>query len=416
MASPVTLIGQHAAETLLARAVLRGQVGHAYLLLGPSGSGKATAARLFAQAVNCERQPAVKGSGFGVQGSGEPPQPPENRGEFAGTLPAPDALGQELSPSPSEPQTLNPEPSTVLQLNPCGVCESCRRILAGTHPEVIEVRPASKSGQNISVDQAREIRRNAALRPKMGHRRFYLIPNAEAFNEESGNALLKTLEEPSPFVTLVLCAPSPSLVLPTIRSRCQIVRFGLADPAEISTALTQRGVGAERAEALARASGGRPGLALSWADDPEVLEARGRVLEIFAAAVGAQPLARRDPSQGIRALRLAEQLRVLVGKEKDADDDRPTRPAKVLHSENLEIGLTYLRDLLLLTGGAEGRLLHNADRLPQLQEQAAATTAHRALTDIDTVREAQQLLERNTPPQLVFERMFWSLIVGSPGK
>ena len=103
MPLPVTLIGQHAAETLLARAVLRGQVGHAYLFLGPSGSGKATAARLFAQAVNCERQPAMSGvqvlRSSGVQ-EGEPPRPPENRGELAGTQPASEAPCGELSPSP----------------------------------------------------------------------------------------------------------------------------------------------------------------------------------------------------------------------------------------------------------------------------------------------------------------------------
>lgn len=378
MPVPPTLIGQHAAETLLARALLREQVGHAYLFLGPSGSGKATAARLFAQAVNCERQPAVA--------------EPES-----GALPGAGGAGGEAA--------------FTLRLAPCGQCESCRRIAAGTHPEVMEVRPASKSGQNISVDQAREIRRNAALRPKLGNRRVYLIPNAEAFNEESANALLKTLEEPSPYVTLVLCAPSPSLVLPTIRSRCQIVRFGLADPAAIEGALAARGVEAERARALARASGGRPGLALSWANDPEVLEARRRVLDVFAAAVGAQAAARRDPSQAIRALRLSELLRVLVGKE--TDEDRPARPAKALHSENLEIGLTYLRDRLLLTGGAEPALLHNADRAVKLTEQAAAATAERALADIETVRQAQQLLERNVPPQLVFERMFWNLIAGA---
>src|SRR5688500_7760294 len=64
------LLGQTTAETLLARAIQREQIGHAYLFLGPSGCGKSTAARLFAQAINCERQPAVaEGSGFGVQGS-----------------------------------------------------------------------------------------------------------------------------------------------------------------------------------------------------------------------------------------------------------------------------------------------------------------------------------------------------------
>jgi DNA polymerase-3 subunit delta' len=276
----------------------------------------------------------------------------------------------------------------------------------------MEVRPESKTGQNISVDQAREIRRNAALRPKLGLRRVYLIPNAEAFNEESANALLKTLEEPSDFVTLLLCAPGPSQVLPTIRSRCQIVRFGLAAPEELAEALQAAGTEPEAARALARASGGRPGLALTWAQEPSALRQRARVLELFAGALSAQRRARDEPQVGILSLRLAEQLRGLAGPEK-GEEDGPARPAKALHSENLETGLSYLRDLLLLAGGASAELAQNQDRLSELIDLAGHTDPGRVLDDVRAVREAQQFLERNVAPQLVLERMFWGLISGA---
>jgi len=357
------LIGQRRAETILARAIVMGRVGHAYLFLGPAGAGKATAARLFAQAMNCARQPAAEAEGEGWR------------------------------------------------LAPCGACESCRRIAAETHPEVMEVRPGSKTGQNITVEQAREIRRNAALRPKLGQRRIYLIPNAEAFNEESANALLKTLEEPPDFTTLILCAPNPSQVLPTIRSRCQLVRFGLAAPGEVAEALTSRGTTPEIALSLARASGGLPGLALSWAQEPGILKVRRDVLDLFAQALAGQRETRRDPSFAILSLRLAEQLRALAAREKDAEES--ARPAKAVHRDNLETGLTLLRDLLLLAGGAAPELAQNQDRISELLELARHTDAERVLDDLEAVREAQQLLDRNVAPQLVLERMFWGLLAGS---
>jgi DNA polymerase III subunit delta' len=361
------LIGQANAETLLARAVQRGRVGHAYLFLGPAGVGKSTAAKLFAQAINCETQPAVAA-------------PP-------------------LS-------ALHPPPST-LHLAPCGQCASCRRIAAGTHPEVIEVRPGSKTGQDVTVDQIREIRKNAALRPKLGSRRVYLFPQGEAVNETSANALLKTLEEPSPFVVLVLCAPSPSHMLPTIQSRCQTVRFNLARPEEVARHLTAGGTTPQIADELARACGGRPGLAIGWAQSPSVLKSRRAVLDLFYQALDAARSAARTPSLGVLSLRLAEQLRGLAVQE-----DGDTRPAKALHQDNLEIGLCYLRDLLLLASGADTSLVQNQDRLSELTDLARTADEQRVLADLQTVRQSQQILERNVQPQPTLERMFWALISG----
>src|SRR5205823_13409624 len=107
------------------------------------------------------------------------------------------------------------------------ICASCRRIAAGTHPDVHVITPGSKSGQNISVEQIRDVRQDGARRPIMGRHKLYLMPAAEAMNEEAANTLLKTLEEPPGYVTLILMATSPTRVLPTILSRCQVVRFGM---------------------------------------------------------------------------------------------------------------------------------------------------------------------------------------------
>jgi DNA polymerase III subunit delta' len=353
------LVGQDRAERLLARAVVSGRVSHAYLLTGPAGAGKAAAALLFAQAINCDQQPAASEVEGGTGG---------------------------------------------WRLAPCGTCMNCRRITAGTHPEVMTILPDSKKGQNISVGQAREIRRSAALRAKMGRRRVYVIPNAELFNDEAANCLLKTLEEPGDYITLILCVPSPSRVLPTVLSRCQVVRFGAAPAAEVAALLEQEGLPPNEALALAHASGGLVRRALAWGRDPEARERRQRVLDLFEQAMLEQAAARARPGRVTVALRLAESLRTLAAASGD------DRPAKEVLQRQLDLGLTYIRDLLLLTGGAAPALAQNQDRLTSLQRLTTTALTGRAGLDVETVRQAQQLLERNVTPQLVLERMFLRLI------
>lgn len=389
------LIGQPIAETILARAIATERLGHAYLFLGPAHTGKATAAAFFAQAINCGEQPAAARV---TEGSGER------------------AHGSRW------------------RLTPCGRCESCRRIAAHTHPEVLWIHPDSESRQNISIDQAREIRANAALRPKLGTRRVYVFANAEALSEPAANALLKTLEEPSLSVMLVLCAPHPGLVLPTIRSRCQPVRFGLTPRAEVESALTDAGADPEHARALAAGCAGRPGIALGWLQHPEAFRSRATVLEIFLEALEVQGEAAEHPWMAIRALKLAERLRGLAApaREKPAGgarrkgkksapvvdaaavDDEPIRPPRVVLRELLGVGLGLLRDVLLMAYGAGPDLAENQDYLPALEAAVGRVEPIRLAASVGAVREAQELLDRNVTPALVLERMFWTLICGVP--
>lgn len=355
------LLGQPRAEEILARALARDRVSHAYLFVGSPGVGKTTAAIRLAQALNC-RNPATV---------------------------ADDADSR---------------------LAPCGRCESCLRITAGTHPDVHVIVPQSKTGQNVSVDQMRDTRRDAALRPSMGRRKVYIVPNAELMNAEAANTLLKTLEEPSDFVTLVLIAPSVSSVLPTIQSRCQLVRFGLTSPAVIQRALRERfDMTEETAATLARAAGGRVGIAFAWATDEGVPEQRNRALELLREAEERRQAARRKPGHQVAALRLAEAFRELApgGGPGSAANTRSALTTL------LDLALEYYRDLLLLSVGAPESALMVTDPAPLLREQAAGTGPEALLQAIETVVESQQFLERNVAPQLVLERMFARLI-GEP--
>jgi DNA polymerase-3 subunit delta' len=294
--------------------------------------------------------------------------------------------------------------------------------------------PGSRGGQNISVEQMREVRQDVARRPIMGRRKFYLVPSAEAMNEEAANTLLKTLEEPPPGVTLVLMATSPTRVLPTIRSRCQVVRFGLVRTDAIRTWLTEQGLSAAAAEELALTAGGRPGLALRWSREPEALARRRQVLELMSEVAPLRERARQRPAEALAALRLAERARALVGPDDSgsdavpvvpaaaspsnpkskiqnpkSDDESAPRSAKTGFLRLLEIARSYYRDLLLLAQGAPEELVCNGDALPALRRSAALYTPVELLSALEAMARCQQFLERNVQPQLALETLFLEL-------
>ncbi len=257
------LIGQDRALGALRSALARGTLHHAYLFGGPAGVGKATAARLLAQAANCDGSP------------GEP-------------------------------------------ASPCGTCTPCRKIERGTHPDVLvlaEERAMARAGRwepkggrvpskEIVVDQIRDlVDRRLALRRFEGRRRFVIIDPADAMNPQAQNALLKTLEEPPDDTTLVLVAANPDALLPTVRSRCVRVRFAPLPDAFVAERLEAAGLEREDARLGAAMAGGSLGRALAL--DAEALAARGRAIEAAA---------RLDPDDASTWIRFAREQ----GEDRDA--------------------------------------------------------------------------------------------------
>jgi DNA polymerase-3 subunit gamma/tau len=158
------VLGQDHVVQTLKNAIQQRRLAHAYLFVGPRGTGKTSTARILAKAINC------------VQG-----------------------------PTPS----------------PCGVCDSCREIALGISLDVLEIDGAS----NNSVDQVRELRDNVRFAPVRGRYKVYIIDEVHMLTQQAFNALLKTLEEPPQHVVFVFATTEPHKVLPTILSRCQ--RFDL---------------------------------------------------------------------------------------------------------------------------------------------------------------------------------------------
>lgn len=313
--------GQPQAVEFLKRAAAQSRVAHAYLFSGPEGVGKRTTALAFAQALNCQ--------------------------------------------APREGEA-------------CGACASCRKIAAASHPDVMLLEP---EGQAFKIEQVREVlQRNLRWKPLEGRTRVFVLDRADALTAEAANSLLKVLEEPPDAVVIVLITSQAFALLPTIRSRCQEIRFRpLAAGLLTQWLFEAHGVPQETAAALARLSDGRPAEALRLSD-PEVQEVRRRVLDLAAAAApGAWPA-------------LAAAMGEWQGEA----------------VEPLVFLLTWFRDRLLLSQGVPARLAVNQDRLAQLQT-APWETPEVLWDHCRWVLQALDWKAQNLNAQLLLEQVWMKL-------
>ncbi|MCS7237666.1 MAG: DNA polymerase III subunit [Thermoguttaceae bacterium] len=219
------LIGHDEWVDRFRQAVKRGRLAHAFLFVGPPGVGKRRFAILLAKSLFC-------------------------RG----------------------PQAAN--------LQPCGSCQNCILVEAGTHPDLLLLaKPEDKSEFPVELligDRQHRGQegacRSLALKPVLASRRILIIDDADFFNPESANALLKTIEEPPPGAVVILIATSLARQLPTIRSRCQIIRFRALPLATVASKLVELGYvdNLPEAERLAEVSGGSIGRAIDLAQTEAV--------------------------------------------------------------------------------------------------------------------------------------------------
>src|SRR6201987_6250729 len=228
------LVGQESveAELVAAAAAARGDsthtaaMTHAWLITGPTGSGRSVAALCFAAALQCT-SPGVRG---------------------------------------------------------CGECRACTTTLAGTHADVRRVIP---EGLSIGVDEMRAIVQIASRRPTTGHRQIVVIEDADRLTEGAANALLKVVEEPPPSTVFLLCAPSvdPEDIAVTLRSRCRHVALVTPSTEAIARVLVDSdGLDTDTANWAASVSGGRVGRARRLATDPEARQRRERALALVRDA------------------------------------------------------------------------------------------------------------------------------------
>jgi DNA polymerase-3 subunit delta' len=206
-------------------------------------------------------------------------------------------------------------------LDPCGECPSCHQVLAGSHPDVhIIEKPADRAfiPVELLIGEKEKRMREGLLyelsgKPYSGRRRIAIIDDADSFNKEGANCLLKTLEEPPPKSILILIGTSEQRQLPTIRSRCQIVRFAPLAESDVAGILVEQGIclDANAARRAARMSGGSVQRAAQWCDE-SLVEFRGSLLGV---------LSQREFDHG-EAAKLVSQFVESAGKESAAKRSR----------------------------------------------------------------------------------------------
>src|SRR6476661_4589552 len=251
----------------------------------------------------------------------------------------------------------------------CGVCPSCVRttklnypqredaeewaqIIWTDHPDVgLVVAPK----RVLRVEQMRQIEKEANFRPFEGKARVFLIDEADKLNDASANALLKVLEEPPRTSFLILITARPAMLLPTILSRCQMIRFSPLMPDEIESHLVKTDLDAKTARLRARAAGGSLGRALSG-DLVTFTSQRKAMLKVLNALVLSD-----DRAQLLRA---AEQLNEAQYKDE--------------FEERLDVLETLIRDAWMLSLGVKPDLIVNEDLAPDLEKVAKRMDAGRA--------------------------------------
>lgn len=286
-----------------------------------------------------------------------------------------------------------------------------RRVMSGVHPDLTLIEPEGRTA--ITVDQARSTVALASRAPYESARKVFLFEEAGLMNDEAANALLKTLEEPTPSTVFLLVAESEDELPATVASRCRSVYFGRVPEDEIIAALAAGGVDEEQAGNAARISGGRPGLAFALATRPEVAE--------FRRAWLAVPLRLSDsPGDAYRlAGEVMEASEPLMGALKDrhvleagSDDSRTLRDRQereikratnALFVTGLEILASFYRDAAAAQFGAPVR---NRDvAASALASVLPAVAVRRAERVLDTV----EVLKANQRPHLAFAALFADL-------
>jgi DNA polymerase-3 subunit delta' len=337
--------GHRSLLTLLSRAIERSSLPQSLIFSGPEGIGKRLAAIGLAQTINCLARVSAR-------------------------------PGHE---------------DDDLPVDACGACTACRRIAQGNHPDVILM----EVGANLN--DIRGMIESAGYRPFEGKHRVFILDDADRLSSEIQNALLKTLEEPRPSSSFVLVTSRPELLLPTVRSRCPMLRFGRLPADEVERLLREKhGLEAAPAREAALAGEGSVGRALIEASD-EGAATRDLVEQALQVVQGA-----RSPADKLRAAGMLLEPGETKSRPRGKGGKIISKAAgeRDLLGQRLSALNSALRDIAAVVSGASPKTLSSAPS-HALQTLVKGFGAERLLAAFDAVGKAQQALDRNVSPKTV---------------
>jgi len=375
------LVGQEHIIEILQGAVAASRTGiesqemtHAWVLTGPPGSGRSSAAVAFAQALICPN-------------------------------------------------------------NGCGTCSDCNSAKTSGHPDVEVIRT---EGLSIKVEEVRELLTRVAWAPSMGGWRVVVMEDADRLTESAANALLKAIEEPGTRTVWLLCAPTLHDVLATIRSRCRHLQLRTPSLEAVTSVLINRdNIAPGMADFTARVSQGHIGRAKYLATNESVRSNRKTIMQLplhlgalAAAFQAAQTLVdlattEANASSDERDEKEVEKLQEAYGKGatgrgmatggakavKELEKEQKSRSTRMVRDSIdgalLDIA-TFYRDVMMVQSGNKDSMI-NTDMREQIESYAANSTSHSTINKINAIMEARENLARNSAPLVTCEALMCQL-------
>jgi DNA polymerase-3 subunit delta' len=264
----------------------------------------------------------------------------------------------------------------------CGVCSSCRKIDGGNHPDIHLISPLPDK-RDISIDQLRELQHDLSLRPYEGPRKACIIDPAERMSVNAANSLLKTLEEPPGNALIILLTENAGMLLSTVRSRCQLIRFAPLSPEHVQSLLERSGMAPDTAALVAPMAGGS--LQKAQELDNEALAARRETV-----------------------LTRVSHLNInRIGTVFDAAEELSGNRDATL--ELLDMLLSFYRDAVHL-GAGNGDIVNRSVR-PAIESIATRHSFPRNLDLLERIYETRRAVQRNANPKLALDHLFMTMAV-----
>lgn len=322
------IIGNDRIKNILRKSLQRGRLPGSLLFYGPQGVGKKEMALVLAKALNCLRK----------------------------------------------------------KDDSCEACSSCQAInkQIGAFPDVMRIRAENEI---IRIDQIRLVKQAAYLRPMIGEKRVFIIEEAKKMNEEASNSLLKVLEEPPLFSHIILTTDSLFSILPTIKSRCQILKFAPVSRQDVERELVKRSADEERAKIISLLVQGNLKKALDF-DWEEANDQRKNAFQVFSSFVRGEKTAAFFKKYS------------RMQKKNFIEDFKPL----------LEIISSFCRDLILLETGSSVRFLINLDYKNKLTEINKMMSLNESLRFLSIIEECIGLLDRNINRKIMMNSMAVNLM------